>query len=380
MRGPLFNRFGAFNRFAAFGILAAFGLLATGRAASAKTLLVIPLKIDSTKVKDYSAIREFYSEALGTSYSGTLKTAKTAEPCGDRECAQELLKEQGGDEAVFGAVRMLGSKYFLSSTIIEADGKTYSQKIQAANVEDFENATKRMADALINHKSLEEVANLDNITESEETKLANRRTSFYSSGGSIGFTQPFGSSYQRYVTENDDNCSFDCVETTRLDKNDKIFTLGWNNWFEFKNHLALEIDVLFYAPIAFGGDANLLYMFGNSDFTPFAGGGLGVHYVFPDEGDKKMNDKQNFGPAANAQAGLIMFRTYNMNLVLRGSYHVVMNDDVDNGLTVDMALRTKMGRGGGGGSKYHHTSATTYLGMAIGIAYLIAIIVGASNS
>ncbi|MEO6097123.1 MAG: hypothetical protein ABIW76_16165 [Fibrobacteria bacterium] len=373
MRGLLFRGL------AAFSVLATLGVFATCSAPLAKTLLVIPLKIDSVKVKDHSSIRDFYSEALGTSYSGTLKAAKTAEACGDRECAQVLLKEQGGDEAVFGAVRMLGSKYFLSSSIIEADGKVYSQKIQAANVEDFENATKRMADALINHKTLEEVANLDNITESEETKLANRRTSFYSSGGSIGFTQPFGSSYQRYVTDSEGDCSsFNCIETTRLEKNDKVFTLGWNNWFEFKNHLAMEMDVLFYAPIAFGGEANLLYLFGNSDFTPFAGGGLGVHYVFPDQGDMKMNNKQNFGPAANAQAGIIMFRTYNMNLVLRSSYHVVMNDDVDNGLTVDMAIRTKVG--GGGGDKYHHTSATTYLAMAIGIAYLIGIIVSAANT
>jgi hypothetical protein len=373
LEGVMIMRGLLFKGLAAFGCLAAF---MAPSALYAKTLLVIPLKIDSAKIKDFGAIRDFYSEALGTSYSGTLKTAKTPEDCGERECAQELLKEQGGDEVVFGAVRMLGTKYFLSSSIIDADGKVFSQKIQAANVEDFENATKRMADALINHKTLEDVANLDNITESEETRETNRRSSFYSSGGSIGFTQPFGSSYQRYVTESIDNC-FSCDDSTRLDKNQKIFTLGWNNWFEFKNHLAMEMDVLFYAPIAFGGDVNLLYLFGNSDFTPFAGGGLGVHYVFPDEGDHKMNDKQNFGPAANAQAGVIFFRTYNMNLVLRSSYHVVMNDDVDNGLTVDMALRTKVGASG---DKYHHTSATTYLGMAIGIAYLLAIIVSASST
>lgn len=360
--------------------IATFIGLAAVTAVPARTLLSIPLKIDSVRITDYAAIREMYSEALGSAYAGTVRIATLAEPCADRECALQLLKAQGGDEAVFGAIRMLGQKYFLSSTLIEADGKTYSQQIQAANVEDFENATKRMADALIHRKSLEQVSNLDNITESEETQLANRRTSFYSSGGSIGFTQPFGSSYQRYVTESADDCPMvgNCLETTRLDRSDRVFTLGWNNWFEFKNHLAMEMDVLFYAPIAFGGDVNLLYQFGNTDFTPFAGGGLGVHYVFPDEGDRTDSQKQNFGPAANIQGGIIMFRTYNMNLVLRSSYHVVMNEDVDNGLSVDMAIRTKVGPSGG--NKYHRTSATTYLGVALGVAYLIAIIVGAANS
>ena len=364
----------------AIASIAAIGLLTAFTAAPAKTLLVIPLKIDSTKIRDYGAIREMYSEALGTSFSGTVKNAKAgSDVCADRDCALEILKEQGGDEAVFGAIRVLGQKYFLSSSIVEADGKIYSQQIQAANVEDFENATKRMADALINRKTLDEVANLDNITESEETKETNRRSSFYSSGGSIGFTQPFGSSYQRYVTNSISNCTtFPCSDVTTLEKYQRIFTLGWNNWYEFKNHLAMEMDVMFYAPIAFGGDVNMEYLFGNSDFSPFAGGGLGVQYVFPDQGDKRDKNKQNFGPVANIQGGIIMFRTYNINLVLRGSYHVVANDDMDNGATVDLAVRTKVG--GSGGDKYHHTSATTYLGMAIGVAYLLAIIMGAANN
>lgn len=360
--------------------IATFIGLAAFTVAPAKTLLSIPLKIDSAKIADYSVIREMYAEALASAYAGTVKNATLAEPCADRECALQLLKAQGADEAIFGAIRVLGQKYFLSSTLIEADGKAHSQQIQAANVEDFENATKRMADALINRKNLEQVSTVDNITESEESRLANRRTSFYSSGGSVGFTVPFGSSYQRYVKvlDDDEYCPTLSCDATTLDKSDQVFTLGWNNWFEFKNNLAMEMDLLYYAPIALAGDVNILYQFGNTDFTPFAGGGLGVHYVFPDEGDRTDSHKQNFGPAANLQGGLIMFRTYNMNLVLRGSYHVVMNDDLDNGLTVDMAVRTKVGSGSS--NKYHHTSATTYLGMALGIAFLLSILVGAANN
>lgn len=360
-------------------MLGLLALLAFPGASEARTLLLIPLKIDSVKVKDFEAIRDMYAEALGSFYSGTVKRAKQPlETCADKDCALEIMKAQGGDEVVFGAVRILGQKYFLSSSIVEADGKIFAQQIQVANVEDFENATKRIADALINRKSLEQVANLDNITEKEENLETNRRSSFYSSGGSIGFTVPFGDSYRRYVTESTSACAtFDCQDITRLEKSSSVFTLGWNNWFEFKNHLALEMDFLFYSPIAIGGDANLEYLFGNGDFTPFVGGGLGAHYVFADEGLMKDNNKQNFGPAANVQAGLIMFRTYNMNVVLRGSYHVVLNEDVDNGATVDLAIRTKVGASG---DKYHHTSATTYLGMAIGVAYLLAIIVSASKS
>ena len=76
--------------------------------------------------------------------------------------------------------------------------------------------------------------------------------------------------------------------------------------------------------------------------------------------------------------GTILFRTYNINLVVRGQYHVVMNSDYDNGPALDVALRTKIG--GSGNDKYHRTSATTWLGLGIAVAYLILVGVAAGNS
>jgi hypothetical protein len=362
----------------AFATLAALIGLAGLGISPAKTLLVLPLKMDTVKIADYVAMREMFTENLTREYNGTVKDAAgPLEPCAARECAAKVLASQGGDEVVFGAIRMLGSKYFLSASILGSDGKLFPQQLPMAGVEDFEAASKRMAASLAKHEDLEQVANVDNITEKEEAADINRRAGFYSMGGSVGFTFPVGNSYQRW--ESQSVCDMCTNDTVSLFKSKQIFTLGWNNWFEFKNHLALDMDLLFHVPVALGGDANLDYLFGDADFTPFAGGGLGFQYVFPDEGSKKNPDKQNVGPAANLQAGIILFRTYNLNVVVRGSYHVVMNDDVDNGPTIDVGIRTKMA-GGGGGDKYHHVSGTTYLGMAIGIAYLLAIIVGAAKS
>jgi hypothetical protein len=359
-------------------LAALIGLLGIGIPA-AKTLLVLPLKMDTAKIADYAAMREMWTENLTREYDGTVKDAAgPMEICAARECAAKALAAQGGDEVAFGAIRILGSKYFLSASILGSDGKLFPQQIPMAGVEDFEAASKRMAASLAKRKDLEQVADVDNVTEKEEAPDVNRRAGFYSMGGSLGFTFPVGSSYQRWESKTT-GCDF-CAQDTSysLSRSKEIFTLGWNNWFEFKNHLALDLDVLFHVPIALGADANLDYLFGNADFTPFAGGGLGFQYVFPDQGKYEDDGKQNVGPAANVQAGVIMFRTYNLNLVLRGSYHVVMNDDMDNGPTIDLAVRTKMG--GTHGDKYHHVSSTTYLGMAIGIAYLLAIIVGASKS
>ena len=79
------------GKFLIRGIATFIGLAAL-TAAPAKTLLSIPLKIDSAKIADYAVIREMYAEALGTAYAGTVKNAALAEPCADRECATFQVK------------------------------------------------------------------------------------------------------------------------------------------------------------------------------------------------------------------------------------------------------------------------------------------------
>jgi hypothetical protein len=304
----------------------------------------------------------------------------SAGQCSDLECAKELARTGGADEAVFGSVRSLGRKLFFSSTIVGADGSGYfTQQIGVANVEDFEAATRRMAEAISKRQTIEEVANVDNITEKEDNLEVNRRRHFYSTGASLGYMFPINGSYRRWKLRDDCDDYFDCPETEIRDQRySQIVKLGWNNWFEFKNNLAMEVDVLWFAPIALGADVNLDYFFANNDFTPFAGGGLGLHYVLPDQGIRKDSDKRNSGPTLNAQAGMIFFRTYSLNLVVRGQYHMIFNDDFDHGPSVDVALRTRMG--GGGNDKYHRTSATTWLGAGLGVAYVLALLIAAGNS
>jgi hypothetical protein len=101
--------------------------------------------------------------------------------------------------------------------------------------------------------------------------------------------------------------------------------------------------------------------------------------VFPDEGSHENADKRNSGPALNAQLGMVLFRTYDYNLFVRGQYHHVANSDQDKSASIDIGIRTRMG-GSDGSGKYHRTSATTWIGGALGAAYILAIIIGAASS
>jgi hypothetical protein len=95
-------------------------------------------------------------------------------------------------------------------------------------------------------------------------------------------------------------------------------------------------------PVSAAVDINLLYLFNRSDISPFAGGGLGLHFVFPDDIDS--DSKRNSGPTGNVQAGMMFFRTYDIHVLARAQYHMVANTDLDNGLSVDVGVTYQKSR------------------------------------
>ena len=158
-----------------------------------------------------------------------------------------------------------------------------------------------------------------------------------------------------------------------------MIRMSWLNSWDFHNNFALGAELVWNVPSSFGADANLRYMFGRGDFTPFVGGGLGLHYVQGDEeSGTGSENKRNSGPALNAQAGMLMFRTYDVNVMLRGEYQVIFNDDVDHGVAVDVGVTfgDKGAKSGGnnGNSGSSDWNALEYIGAAFGTLLLIGIL------
>lgn len=351
--------------------------------AHAQKIVLMPMKADSVGENDLKTIQDLFAEQLQIlTQEPVTRAVDSLQPCGEVQCAIDGAKASGANRAVYGAIRRLGRQMFFSAGIVDAGGgSVFHQRLGVASVEDFEPATRRMAESLLKRKTLEEVATVDNITASEETKTVNtnRRSGYYLTGVSLGYAWPTGTdSYTRNMEGYDYSCDAGgrCGYYQEEKSYRQIIRMGWNNWFEFKPQTVIEIDALLYAPIALGADVNYLYFTNRSDFSPFFGGGLGLHYVFPD--DFGGSDKRNSGPALNVQAGLVLFRTYDYNLFVRGQYHFVANSDRDQAAEIDIGVRTRMG-GSDGSGKYHRTSATTWIGGALGAAYIIAMIVAASS-
>src|SRR6185369_13111151 len=164
-------------------------------------LLVLPLAIDTSRIHDYKVVQDFFFEAVETTNGGNAARGKDDPLCIEKACALEQGKAAKADQIVFGAVRFLGRKCFFTGNIVASDGSNlFTQTINMLSVADFENGTKRMAESLLHRIPMANSANIENITDKENVDIANgnRRRSFYSVGGSIGYLYPFGDSYQRW--------------------------------------------------------------------------------------------------------------------------------------------------------------------------------------
>jgi hypothetical protein len=335
----------------------------TALSVSAKTLLVLPVVAESEKASDLAAVNRLFRDAVQARTTDSLLPSPRSATCSERECARALGRNAGADQVVYSSLHRLGSKLIFSATVVTVEnGEGFNQRLSAVSIEDMEAVSLRMADALVLRKNTEQVASLDNITAKETDKEPERRRSLYNGGIALGYLFPMGS-------------SFSTGEEGDLHQYSQMIRFTWLNTWEFRNDLALGADVAWSTPNAFGADLNLRYLFGRGDYTPFLGGGIGLHYV----GDDKNGDenKRNSGPALNAQGGMMLFRTYDVNVMLRGQYQVIFNSDLDHGPAIDVGVsfRNKDKSPGGGGSSSGGLGMWGYAGLGL----LFLMIVGAAN-
>ncbi|MFH0920803.1 MAG: hypothetical protein V1913_10615 [Fibrobacterota bacterium] len=312
-------------------------LVALACALHAEKLLVLPMAGDLAKLEDYQTINLLFRESIQQAFGAEVTTTADSQyRCESVECATGAAKALGADKVVYSTARKLGAKWLLTATVIKADGSDlFNQRGTALGVEDFEPLTARLAKALKERKTMDQAADVENITQQEETNEPTKRKGAYTGGLIFGYIYPIGKSFaylnNRYgLSLNSDSMT--------LREYSQLIKIGWVNSWELKSNLALNLEFVWHVPIAFGGDINVQYLTNKSDFTPFFGGGLGLHYVKADADEDVYKDKRNSGPALNGQAGLILFRTYNIHVVLRGQYMVIFNTDMDHGPSWDMSL------------------------------------------
>jgi hypothetical protein len=300
---------------------------------------------DLTKT-DLESIDMLFSEELEK--YGTVETSSTS--CADDECAILELSASQETFVVYTKIMKLGSKIIYTGSVLN-DESSFTSKVTALSVEDMENAVVRLVKSLALNESIEDVVDIDNIIESEEEESA-RRQSLGRVGFSIGYMFPTFNSYaKRNYESNDDGDSNNgyedgsYLESTTYDS--QKITIGMNYFYEFKENRALLAEFIWYtgSPASFGADMSMLKYLGKDDFSPFIGGGVGIHWVSYCSGycydDVRPEDYRRSGLALNAQGGYVLFRTYNINVIARAKYHLILNTDLDQGFTIDVGLERK---------------------------------------
>lgn len=253
--------------------------------------------------------------------------------CYDALCASENGKKLGVAKAIIGGLSKLGEKVIIDVKLVNVqDGKIeLYEQLKAATQEDLDTVAKRLAVSISTGKRVEDTITTETVTE-EEAKEVVRRKAFFVHGLRLGGKFPLAEAYGDVGT---------------------MFQIDWVTWYELES-LALELlsglhwgteDNRYHLltmelPIDFG----LNYFLLKSDFTPYVGGGIGLHWVgiaWEDNNNVKIHEESSWGFALHGGGGLVIFRTSNIRGILDVRYDYTfadLGDESAHGISINFGI------------------------------------------
>ena len=291
---------------------------------------------------DLESIDILFEEELTKYTFGNI--THSSKSCPDNECALEELSNSEHEFIVYTRVIKLGEKLRYSGTILDNEGVVFSTKIIVTNATEMEEGVMRLVKSLALQENIDEVADIENIVPSESVE-SDRIKSFYKTGFSVGYMYPLGDSY---LTRdyNDYYWGDDEGEWTYTNQTQKI-KISALYLYDFKDNASLLIDGVGYfgTTPSFGISANYLKYHNKGNNSPFYGGGVGIQWVPWCTGydceESMPTDHRRSGVSLNGQTGFMLFRTYDINLMVRLQYHIVLNSDLDQGIVMDVGVIRK---------------------------------------
>ena len=274
---------------------------------------------------DISTIDILFTQGL-KNHLKNIQSSSTS--CNDNSCALIELAKSENNKVIYTQVQKLGTKIIFSGSILDED-TSFSSSVTAMNIEDMEQVCRRLSKSIALQETIEEVADIDNITEKEEEEPL-RRTSLSKFGINVGYYFPLSNSFS---------------------DRSQIIKMGANYYYGFQNNTALMGEVT-VGGNSFGVELNTMKFTNNVDTSPFYGLGLGL-YVVDSESlqyhDNNGNDHfdseddiyEEFGTSLSIQGGVMLYRTYDVNVIARAKYLHVFNDNSDNALVVDIVFQMK---------------------------------------
>jgi len=251
-------------------------------------------------------------------------------------CAADYGYALGVPKTIIGSLTRLGGRITTEVKLVSVVTKevVFSDRFPANSVDDLDVALRKLAAAVAGQDKIESEVDRFAITE-EETRDARRKKSYIPSGVTFGFGFPTGDSYGRV---------------------DNLKTIAWVVRYEAGKFV---IDNSFGVTWGGGGDKvvqtgqtslnlvdersiavlpwdiGLRYLFKRgADFTPFVGGGMGLHFVTASKanvsGTTSYNDYEYISSdaafAIHLAGGVYAFQSYDFRLSIETKYTLLMTD------------------------------------------------------
>jgi len=244
--------------------------------------------------------------------------------CSDLPCARAAAAPTGARVVVFGSLGRLGSKVVVALTAAQvADGRVLlSETLSVDRVEELDVAAKRLAEALVSGRGVEQSAELGNITH-EEAKAPVRRDTRFGVGLNLEGVFPtkgyadeaLGTGFSLGLWFE----SMDFVIEPKLGYRTELGA-GERDW----DHGTLEIGAS--------------YLMMRSDLAPLIGGGVGLHFMDEDvpvgnevgsvlvSTSTDVIEDEVFGFTLFGRVGLLFLRTYDVSLLVALDYALTFAD------------------------------------------------------
>jgi hypothetical protein len=239
-----------------------------------------------------------------------VKNAMGDQSCDEPGCAAEIGNRVGASRVLICHLTGLGEKILVHYTLIDATSGTTVLKDNATAliVEDLDTVLKRVAASVSTNKSIQQTAEVNNITANESLEPLRRGSNTLS-----GFT--FGYLFPQEGYDNDD----------------RSFTFDFRVAHEIE---PFEVGILLAVRKGFAVNVFGNYLFTRKDICPYLGGAFGFHWVKHDQYDYfdaqtqtyRQDDRHTDGFELTANGGVKLFRTYNFQILLNFAYLVTFND------------------------------------------------------
>jgi len=245
--------------------------------------------------------------------------------CYQISCAASYGSMAGAQKSIIGSLTRLGERITVEARLINVatEEVVFSDRFSASSIDDLDVALRKVAEAVATQTQIKSEVTRYAITE-EETQEGRRKKGYITSGASFGFGFPLGNSYSKV----DD--LFSLAWVMRYEAGSYVLdnSLGFSSGSGGEKDTTIlgqivdkkEVGILFW-------DIGLRYILNRgSDFTPFFGGGIGLHFIGSQEsqGQTYMESARAF--ALHLAGGMYAFQTYDFRLTVEAKYTALFTD------------------------------------------------------